>query len=413
MKAFKIIILLSLFSSATFAGGGSLYTRWGIGNLQVDYSARKLGLGGSGIALVDYTYLNTLNPAGWYKLNQTRIAAGINFSGLNISDGTNDAFYTDGSVTGFTMGFPIQRDYGLTLVAGLVPYSNVEYEVVDQRTDPIGGDYSMNLSGTGGLSKIFVGSSVILPFDIAFGAAFELYTGKIEFNSSIDFPADNTNRDALYTKAYKYEGTGANFGLLSGNLSDLIGIEEVTDLRLALTYNLATNLDTDTSLTSNSSIGETVINSALVNTHIPERLGVGLSFQYNRDYLFLIDYIYQPWSNYKMNGLTSTKMKDMQRYSFGFEYQNHDRRIRSYWDEIRWRGGLSYEETQYIMNGEDINQFSIHAGFSLPFGFGNTVDFGFQYGFRGTTDSNLLKENIFNFSVSLSMGEFWFVRQER
>ncbi len=40
------------------------------------------------------------------------------------------------------------------------------------------------------------------------------------------------------------------------------------------------------------------------------------------------------------------------------------------------------------------------------------MDIGLMYGIRGTKDSNLAKENIFQASFSLNFGELWFVRRE-
>jgi hypothetical protein len=77
------------------------------------------------------------------------------------------------------------------------------------------------------------------------------------------------------------------------------------------------------------------------------------------------------------------------------------------------RGGLSYEKSQYIVNGTSINQISAYTGCSIPLGFDNSLDLALQFGRRGTKDNDLLQENIFNFAVSVSFGEIWFLRSER
>ncbi len=69
--------------------------------------------------------------------------------------------------------------------------------------------------------------------------------------------------------------------------------------------------------------------------------------------------------------------------------------------------------TQYTFKGEDINQFGVHTGISFPLGFDNSIDVGLMYGIRGTTNQNLLKENIFQATFSVNFGELWFVRQDR
>jgi hypothetical protein len=91
-----------------------------------------------------------------------------------------------------------------------------------------------------------------------------------------------------------------------------------------------------------------------------------------------------------------------------------DRRSKDgFWEQFDVRGGLSFEDSQYEVFGENIMQYMLHFGFSFPIGDFNTVDIGLAYGFRGKTESNLIKEDIFRGTVSISLGELWFVRQER
>ncbi len=83
------------------------------------------------------------------------------------------------------------------------------------------------------------------------------------------------------------------------------------------------------------------------------------------------------------------------------------------WEQIVWRFGLSYEQTQYIFNGQGINSYSAFGGFSYPLGVDNTIDFAVEYSNRGTTDFNLLNENSIRVYLGLSFGELWFLRADR
>ena len=80
---------------------------------------------------------------------------------------------------------------------------------------------------------------------------------------------------------------------------------------------------------------------------------------------------------------------------------------------IIWRAGLSFEQTQYLVNNEGINQYSISGGFSLPVSTANTLDLGLQYAIRGTTDPGLYKENILKLYFTISLGDIWFIREEK
>ena len=83
------------------------------------------------------------------------------------------------------------------------------------------------------------------------------------------------------------------------------------------------------------------------------------------------------------------------------------------WEQIKWRLGLSYELTQYIINNTDITQFSATAGVSFPLGLGNSFDLGLEFALRGTTESNLIKENFYRVNIGISFGELWFQTVQR
>ena len=52
-------------------------------------------------------------------------------------------------------------------------------------------------------------------------------------------------------------------------------------------------------------------------------------------------------------------------------------------------------------------------GVSLPIGLRlSNVNLGFELGKRGTTDNNLIKENYYNFRLSLSLNDKWFRKQK-
>jgi hypothetical protein len=144
---------------------------------------------------------------------------------------------------------------------------------------------------------------------------------------------------------------------------------------------------------------------------VPVRLTVGANIVFSKRYLISLDYALQPWSEFKINDVVQTNLRNAQKFSLGFEYRPLSELGTTFWEQIIWRSGLSFEETQYMINNEAINQFSVSAGFSLPVSFGNTLDIGVQYWMRGTNSSGLIKENIIRLNAGISFGELWFTRQ--
>ena len=62
------------------------------------------------------------------------------------------------------------------------------------------------------------------------------------------------------------------------------------------------------------------------------------------------------------------------------------------------------------LNGQNINYFGTSFGLSLPVkGFSNITLVG-EYGKRGTTTANLIKENEFNLRIGFTLNDKWFQR---
>jgi hypothetical protein len=418
-KSLKYIIAALLIAGNISAQvGGSVYSRYGVGYIENTHSGRRLGMGGLGIAVADANYINFLNPAGWYKLQHTRIELGFTYDGIQLDDGEQQAKHSDASLSGLTLGFPVDREYGIALSFGLVPVTTVSYDVVGSESYNLNveleDDYQVDYSGKGGISQVYLGLSYKTPFDVIIGASYEYFVGKIEYSTALTFEDSEVFTDVEYSSSKRYYGPGATFGLISNDFAELFGMENIKDFRIGLMYTIYSDLNTDTTLSSTSIAGVLEHDDGTVKTEIPGRIGAGVSLTWNKNYLFLLDYLYQPWSNYRFNGQYDINLKDQHRISFGFEYRNTEKRSTDgFWEQFDLRGGLSFEDSQYEVFGENIRQYMAHFGFSFPIGDFNTVDIGLAYGIRGKTESNLVKEDIFRGTVSVSLGELWFVRQER
>lgn len=414
MNYVKILLFLIIFPIISFAQSSSSYSRYGVGDIEYTYSARSLGLGHTGVASLPSDFVELLNPASWSTIRLTRIEFSLALNGIKISNKDNSAFYTDSDLKGFTFAFPISTKYGIGFASGLLPYSRINYKVIHNNVDTNepGGDNTIAYEGDGGLSMLFIGTSYKTPFDWILGVSVEYYFGKQTYSSKIDFE-DPTLDPAEFESSYRSTGFGTTVGLISDNLSGMFESETITNLRLGLSANIISDLDTDTSLTRNpATLADTIV-SGRTKLSVPIRITGGITLQLKNAYNFNLEYTYQPWTEYKLSGIKSNFLKDVHKFSFGFEYAPVWRLGKSTWEQIMWRAGLSYESTQYKINGTDINQYSVFAGLSIPLSFGNTFDLGLEYSLRGTTSFNLLKENFFKINVGISFGDLWFQRTEK
>lgn len=409
-----ILGILLLGFGAVNAQSKTTYTRYGVGDVLYSYSARTLSMGHSGSALINKDYVEILNPASWSSLSRTRIEFSFVYQGLLVANSSDSKYYSDGEFKGFTFAFPVSISNGIGVAMGLVPYSRVNY-LLEEKTDAqneSGSAYTTKYVGKGGLSKIFIGGSYKLPFDLIMGATLEYYFGNLRYTTTVEFD-DASNISAEYELLYAPTGFGTTVGLISPDLSGIFNSENISDFRLSFSANAISKLETDTSLSTVSSSISDTLGTGFVKMKIPFRVIGGATLKMNNKFIFALDYFYQPWSYYSLNDVKSNNLKDAHKVSLGFEYRPIREPGMSFWEQIMLRAGLSYEQSQYTFNNTDLNQYSIFAGFSLPLSPENTIDFAFEYSSRGTTDHNLIKEDFFKLNLGISFGDIWFQRYEK
>lgn len=416
MKNFLITgLILFLGFLDLNAQSSSVYTRYGIGDLEYGYSPKMMGIGDFGIAHLDPDHLILANPASWSVLSRTRIELSFGYRGDQISDANQTNYTSETDFKGFTIGFPVSREYGVGVVAGLIPYSRVSYEAQDyfKYEDEILPSYTIYYEGKGGLSKIFLGTSFFIPFGFSAGVSLDYYFGNQSYLSTIEFENNAVNLKAIYENNRRTTGFGTTAGIISSNLAREFKISLFDDLRFGLSFNYLGNLNTDTIYTSLSLFLLDTLALAKTEMTIPARFNAGISFAFAEQYNVNLDYMYQPMSKYTFNNQPDVNLRDINKISAAVEFKPKKTMGMTTWEQIIWRFGLSYEQSQYIFNGQGINQYSVFGGFSYPLGVDNTIDLALQYLNRGTTENNLLEENSIRVYMGLSFGELWFLRSEK
>ena len=322
------------------------------------------------------------------------------------------AFYSMGNFSGFTVAFPVSTTYGVGVVAGMVPYSYTDYKVKNKGNSSImNGNYTILYEGSGGISKVFFGSSARLFKDLNIGATFEYYFGNIDYSSEVTF--QNGSVTSYHEKELKPRGLGTTLGLITPDFSYLVNSPSIKDLRLGFSANIVSKLKTDTLMLSHSANNYDTLNYGTVDMKIPLRLNLGLSFLYADNYQVFVDYTTQAWKDYSLNEIKGSNLQTLNRFVAGFEYKPPKELGTSVFKQMMWRAALGYEQSQYIMEGKSINYLFVSGGFSFPLSPENTLDVGIQLGQRGTKDSGLMKENYYKLTAGVSLGELWFFRPER
>ena len=82
----------------------------------------------------------------------------------------------------------------------------------------------------------------------------------------------------------------------------------------------------------------------------------------------------------------------------------------SFFDRVTYRAGLKFIDGSLEVNGQDIKDFGINFGLSLPVGRMSKANIGLEFGQRGSNDFGLIKENYLNLMIGVSLNDLWFIR---
>ncbi len=415
MKNILVLALIIILNIPKLsAQSSSVYSRYGIGDIELGYSAKMLGIGELGTTQLDPDHLVVTNPASWSVLNRTRVEFSFGYKGVLISDSKQSNYTSETDFKGFTFGFPVSREYGLAVVTGLVPYSRVSYKALEsfKFSDESFPSYDILYEGKGGLSKIFLGSSVILPLGFSAGATLDYYFGNQNYLSTIKFVDTKSNSDAIYENNRRTTGFGTTVGLISSNLANDLKLGVLNDLRLGASFNYLGKMNTDSIFTSTSQYLLDTISISQTEMKIPARFNIGISFVFSDVYNVNFDYMLQPMSKFTLNNQVENNLRDANKFGAAFEYKPVRKIGMTTWEQIIWRFGLSYEQTQYIFNRQGINQYSVFGGLSYPLGTDNSIDIAIQYINKGTKENFLINENAIRVYIGVSFGELWFLNFE-
>ena len=413
LSGFLILTFTLLFFPADLSAqvdknGGSLYSIYGLGDLNYSASNRTDAMGILGIALYgDYT--NTLNPASWTRIQSTIFSSKFNLDNIRSTDGTNRAERTYGNFEGFNLSIPLNKGNGWIFDLGLNNYSLVNYDA--QFNSSISGDdYVQTYSGNGGLNRLSLGFSYIIFKQFSFGAQFNYAFGNINKSLVIDF-TNPVLFDTRNTSSNTISGFYFNTGLIFHGFGKTFKNKKLDNLTLGVYFSTPAKFDSEIIGRFNRSINNVdSINISDGNADIPLSFGAGISNEFSGKLIIAADVLMQQWDNYKYYNKHPTEIKNNLRIGLGMEYTPSRKLEDSYIKRISYRLGASYTADYLKINNENINSVGLSAGLSLPIGRYNALDLYFKYIARGKSSNGLIKDDVFRFGASVKIGELWFLK---
>jgi hypothetical protein len=418
---FTLFVSASVFSQRTVS---SPYSFFGVGEEFKPRTVEQISMGGLGAAYNSIYHLNLTNPAANAYLRYSTYTFGLLNNDLTIKDNSGKQSATSTSLSYFSIGFPIGKKAGAHF--GLQPVSSVGYSLTNSVYDS--SDVLTEVTqfqGNGGLSRIYGSFGIFAVKNLSLGVEGSFVFGSID-NSVINRRA-GLQLGTKNKEVAKIRGGVLKVGVqYKKELKDKLMLDVGASFKLSNTFKAEGNeylYSFSTSFNGGEIPRDTVYNAVLdgklVNP-LETIIGVGLG----KENKWYVGVEYEAQDAIKSSGyLNETnaayRFNKSNRISVGGFYLPNLNALNGYWKRIRYSAGVRFEDTGLLVNGSStsnaftsIKDFGMSFGLSLPLGRNlSSLNLGFEYGKKGTTNNNLLQENYFNVRVGLSLSDLWFIKR--
>jgi len=377
-----------------------------------------MSMGQLGIGTRSPYHINYANPASYTAFDSLSFVfeGGFNGEFVTLSSDFQTINRNYASLGYLLFGMPVNRWWKTSL--GLVPYSDVGYNVLNLEEYPNSGTVLRNYTGSGGINRLFWGNAFNPIKSFSLGINISYLFGSMERMATVYFP-DSTSamnfREAYYVTMndlafnfgaqYRTKIKNDLFLNLGAVFSPSLSMAAKTDI-LANTFLLTssgTESPRDTLATAIGYKGRIVI---------PMMIGGGFSFEKTDKWLVGLDYKWQNWEKFTAFDLSDSLVNSWQ-VNFGGEIIPKADNYSNYLARVRYRLGFTYNKTYLRLRGQDLNEYAIAFGFGFPLrGVKTMLNIGAQYGVRGTTAEKLIRESYFKIVIGFSIYERWFVKRK-
>ncbi len=410
------LFLLGPLSQTVLAGsGGSSYSIFGVGDIRYASGVRSAGMGYTGLGLSDIGYLNGFAPASWAHLNRARLEASFLYEGFQSTDGTHNRYLSRADFNGALLAIPISEPNGVVMVAGILPYSTVNYDAYtrgEYLTPQDSMPFVVHHVGTGGITRGIFGLTYAPSAKLAFGFSTDVLFGSIDAQE-VQQQQNSAYTGGAVTSRVTTNGVTFSLGALTTGLGDLIPALRGLSLGAVVTSRgVLSARDQTLYRFSDSETTTERDTSAEVErqTVFPLAFGVGAGYRIGDRWLLAADYYRQLWSQAVVNDIPAPSLRDSYRLGVGVERMQSPERYATFSQLIAYRFGAYYNATYYQPNSEPINEWGVTLGAGFPISGETRMNFAFEYGRRGTLTAGLIRDTIFRFSTSLNISALWFVQ---
>ncbi|HLG02535.1 MAG TPA: hypothetical protein VI731_03005 [Bacteroidia bacterium] len=478
----------------------SPYSRFGIGDFQSNGGLINTAMAGGGIGMRNDSlipqYINLQNPAAFTSHGIISYEIGMVSNTVKLRNATETGTFNRTTLDHFALAFPVTKWWGLGF--GMVPYSQVGYNV-STSDEPVGiGPVTYKYEGSGGINQAFL-SNAFRPFagaprkfllsaqydrlrlakdtlaiqkklrgknalaNISVGVNSSWLFGTLSnvrrdvFPDSLNTFNTKISKSTTLRDFYLNYGIQYTFRARKSLNPEYVSMADSTVLSkswfkgefvyrtksgtdtadlwvkkpgVRITYGLTFSLPTDVNAYSDllaatyKQVGtrENIRDTIAIYSEIPTRLtlpamvGFGVSLKKDNKWMLQADWMTQLWKQSAFGG-ENLGLKNSMRITGGIQYQPKAMGTGKFFGVTQYRIGARYYKTYLEIKGTQLTETSgvLSFSFQLPtrpkqFEPVSRGTLSFEYGFRGTTANQLIREDFIRVTVGISINDRWFQR---
>lgn len=404
IKLYSGLLLLGLTSLTAKAQHGlnSIYSAYGIGDLETRDYSRNFGMGSAGIGRHHPGYLNELNPASYGALPSQNFMFDIAIRGQQVSYQGTGISQTAGDLNfkRLAVGFKAAKFWGFS--AGITPFSSIDYKITNQQyMSGTGAPIIATTTGTGGLNRAYLSNGFQINKHFSAGVSTAFLFGPLNTSKYI-------GNDSVQTQYNKY-AFNPNFTAGAQYTGKVWGD---WNLGLGATYRFKTTLKIQEKLTIVALDGSTLYTKEQDPSSftIPTEIGSGISLS-NGTFTWVADYRRQQWNTLKEKG-ANYSYQDGERFATGIEYAIQKKYYNLSYEGAILQAGFSYNKLPLVIGATQVKDVSGTLGVSLPNRNGQLRYYlGLEAGQRGSNGGAMVKETYFNAMFNFSLRDLWFLKR--
>ncbi len=431
LAAFLCSPFLASAQDTGLAKTGSYYSSIGFGAPADAYSSYTMGIGLPGVSIFSPFAPSTTNPAHWGLIDFTQGQITMGLTNFEASDNFSSARNSLFAFENIQIVLPLMRNK-LGVSASFSPVTRANYSRIESGSfmptdffEEV--EYASNVTGTGGINRLELGFGYKINNNISLGYAGSIYLLSLEENELIGFSNFQFNRPSPGNPPVDITSstTGNSFGNRFGVFTRFSGVFSENDrISFGSTLHLPVSIDGDRSIETFRSVDNRTTRVEL-NENSPNRSGnitfplefnAGLTYHLNSLHSITSEFQFQNWDEAAFTYDNSQQQYFTDRTKVGMGYQYHpymrEQGQQGFFSNFKYSLGATYDDGFLSIEDEDIETLMLHAGVSIPSQRSrSSIDLSFNYGIRGTESSNLVKENIWGFKLSLNLAELMFLQQ--